>query len=149
MGQSQALLREAIFSMRKRAYGRCIPAGSEMNILYGSRPARSRRRWKSCTAWQSMSTNQPCGIWNESGREKRECRTGRNEPFGAKQKRKAGALSFFGIRGKVRRSNWITTPMRDGKKKLFIAMQNPQKICRRGGGRTASGVGEREIEPGN
>ena len=26
---------------------------------------------------------------------KRECRTGRNEPFGAKQKRKTGALSFF------------------------------------------------------
>ena len=39
-----------------------------------------------------------------SGKEKRECRTGRNEPFGAKQKRKAGALSFFDIRGKVRRS---------------------------------------------
>ena len=56
---------------------------------------------------------------------------------------------FFDIRGKVRRSNWITTPMRDGKKKLFIAMQNPQKICRRGGGRTASGVGEGKIEPGN
>ena len=72
----------------------------ETIIILKSRPARSRRRWKSCTAWQSMSTNQPCGIWNESGREKRECRTGRNEPFGAKQKRKAGALSFFGIRGR-------------------------------------------------
>ncbi|WP_455761297.1 hypothetical protein, partial [Ruthenibacterium lactatiformans] len=72
-----------------------------------------------------------------------------NRVWGQKQKRKAGALSFFDIRGKVRRSNWITTPMRDGKKKLFIAMQNPQKICRRGGGRTASGVGEGKIEPGN
>ena len=29
------------------------------------------------------------------------------------------------------------------------AMQNPQKICRRGGGRTASGVGEGKIESGN
>ena len=34
-------------------------------------------------------------------------------------------------------------------KKLFIAMRNPKKICRRGGGRTASGVGEGEIESGN
>ena len=37
------------FSTRKRVCGRCISAGSEMIILYGSRPARSRRRWKSCT----------------------------------------------------------------------------------------------------
>ncbi|WP_207644172.1 hypothetical protein, partial [Ruthenibacterium lactatiformans] len=65
------------------------------------------------------------------------------------KKGKRARFPFFGIRGKVRRSNWITTPMRDGKKKLFIAMQNPQKICRRSGGRTASGVGEGEIEPGN
>ena len=74
--ESQALLREAIFSTEKRACGRCIPAGSEMNILYGSRPARSRKRWKSCTAWQSMSTNQPYGIWNESGKEKERMQNG-------------------------------------------------------------------------
>lgn len=86
-------LREAIFSTRKRVCGRCIPAGSEMNILYGSRPARSRRRWKSCTAWQSMNMNQPCGIWNGSGKEKRECRTGRNEPA-AKQKGKRARFPF-------------------------------------------------------
>ena len=42
-----------------------------------------------------------------SGKEKRECRTGRNEPFGAKQKRKADALSFFGIRGRRRGRNGL------------------------------------------
>ncbi len=52
--RSEGAFARGYFFNEKQACGRCIPAGSEMNILYGSRPARSRRRWKSCTAWQSM-----------------------------------------------------------------------------------------------
>ena len=40
--RTRLFLREAYFSTRKRACGRCIPAGSEMNILYGSRPAQEQ-----------------------------------------------------------------------------------------------------------